>query len=474
MEEKQVMEEKLRKYFGEMCVKKNAALEQAIGMNVPSYIRDWGIRCVADRDGNYDPAVLAQELARRVPRKETFLPLLDRIMLGEDVRFACRILVGRNVASGEVTFSLPDLGVTDDQTRIDPNVWKQVREELLSSEAVWGVVSLGYAREGKKGKIFLKEFRPFAPYKVDLAYYKKAREFFTLSEWIDLLLGAVDYAAEGFETEEQKLALLTRLLPFVEKRLNLIELAPKGTGKSYLFSRISKRVWLVSGGVVTRAKLFYDMGAKRTGLMTQYDAVALDEISTIRFRDADELLGALKCYLENGTFTVGTKESRAEAGLVLLGNAPKGDATSVLSALPAFFADSALLDRFHGYLDGWRIPRMSEDKKQTGWALNTEYFAQIAHLLREENRKRTLTDSLIEVSKGADTRDVTAVKRIATAYVKLLFPHWDEEGDVDKDLFERYCLAPAVRMRSAIVEQIASIDIDLADRKMPTFTVAGT
>ena len=138
-----------------------------------------------------------------------------------------------------------------------------------------------------------------------------------------MVLGAVDYNAAGYRTEEQKLTMLTRLLPFVEKRLNLMELAPKGTGKSYLFGRVSRYGWLSSGGVMSRAKLFYDISRNQDGLIASHDFVTLDEVQTISFSDTDEMRAALKGYMESGVYTVGNHENTADAGIILCGNISK-------------------------------------------------------------------------------------------------------------------------------------------------------
>jgi ATP-dependent Lon protease len=259
--------------------------------------------------------------------------------------------------------------------------------------------------------------------------------------------------------------MLTRLLPFAEKRLNLIELAPKGTGKSYLFSKISKRGWLASGGIMTRAKMFYDMAQKREGLVSFYDYVALDEISTIKFGDINEMRGAMKGYLESGSYTVGAKAGSGDAGLVLLGNIRQEDMnedTNMFLTLPEVFGDSALIDRFHGFIEGWRIPRMNEKMKVRGWALNTEYFAEILHAMRDDLFAKSVVDKLVDYPADADTRDTAALKRIASGFVKLLFPHWMGADDADREAFEKYCLKPAVRMRGIIRKQLAIMDAEYA------------
>lgn len=162
----------------------------------------------------------------------------------------------------------------------------------------WGMVEIGYrspdfydmefpknkAKGANHGKIKLTAFKNFCPYTIDVDYYKDARREFTTTEWLDVLLGAVDYNTSGYlGDEEKKLTMLTRLLPFVEKRLNLIELAPKGTGKSYLFGRVSRFGWLSSGGVMSRAKMFYDQNKCVEGLVSGNDFITLDEVQTISF-----------------------------------------------------------------------------------------------------------------------------------------------------------------------------------------------
>ena len=475
-------EEKLKSVFEGMCVKKDAALEQFAILSIPSFIRDWFIRKYSAADGSLNAAFISRKIREVLPRKADWPALLDEMVSGgKEVKFVGKAEALRDIRSGRVTFSLPDFGVSHDETRISPDVWERCKEPFLSSNGpVWGIITLGYETvlRGQKseGVISLKDFKDFRPYKIDLEYYKKARAYFDTAEWIDILLGAVDYNAAGFCTEEEKLAMLTRLLPFAEKRLNLIELAPKGTGKSYLFSKISKRGWLASGGVMTRAKMFYDMMLKQEGLVSNYDYVALDEIATIRFGDVSEMQGAMKGYLESGVYTVGVKEGKGDAGVILLGNIAQSSMnvnSDMFSTLPEVFHDSALIDRFHGFLEGWKVPRMSEDKKMCGWALNTEYFAEILHALREDLTARSLADRLILTPAGADTRDVTAVKRLCSAFIKLLFPHWEKESDVNRGEFSKYCLGPAVHMRGIVKKQLGIMDSEFAGKTMPAFEVKG-
>lgn len=271
----------------------------------------------------------------------------------------------------------------------------------------------------------------------------------------------MDYNPDGFLSERPKIWMIARLLPFVEKRINLIELAPKGTGKSYVYSQLSKYGWLISGGSISRAKLFYDLNRKKPGIVSRYDYVALDEIQTIKFPNPDELRGALKGYLETGEYRIGSYRGVGEAGFILLGNIPyeyQSEDRKVFSTLPIFFQESALIDRFHGFIKGWELPRIKEGMKAKGWALNVEYFTEVLHRLREDLTFRAIVDKLIYVPPNADTRDVEAIKRLTTGLMKLLFPHIQNEEEISKEEFKKYCFNLAFEMRGFIRKQLHMLD----------------
>ncbi|NCD04079.1 MAG: ATP-dependent protease, partial [Clostridia bacterium] len=228
------------------------------------------------------------------------------------------------------------------------------------------------------------------------------------------------------------------------------------------------------GGVMSRAKMFYDISKRTPGLVSGNDFVALDEVQTISFTDIDEMRAALKGYMESGVYTVGNYEGSADSGIILLGNISKDNMDeykSMFTELPSAFHESALIDRFHGFIKGWEIPRMHDDLKISGWALNSEYFCTIMHLLREDASYRAIVDQIVEVPDHADTRDTEAVKRITTAYMKLLFPNVRSASDVDLREFQRYCLRPATKMRYIIKKQLGILDIEFKGKEIPNFTV---
>jgi ATP-dependent Lon protease len=498
------MIEKLRNCFDEMVVYKDLKKNNFLSsLGLPSFMRDWLLKKFEDDNGEFDTDELVRFVKQFLPNKEDWISIKDRVVMGnERIRFLAKITIDIDIKTREVSFSLPDFGLTSKDTVIEEDVWDSCREDLVHTRETWGMVEIGYrqpddydieflrnkAKGANHGKIKLIGFKAFCPYTIDLEYFKDMRREFSLAEWLDVLLGAVDYNAAGYVDEdkngdrivdsiERKLTMLTRLLPFVEKRLHLIELAPKGTGKSYLFGQVSRFGWLSGGGTMSRAKLFYDQSRRTEGIISGNDFVALDEVQTISFSDVDEMRAALKTYMmsDSGTFTVGNYEGNADAGIVLCGNIKKEtmDAdgfSNMFEELPAVFHESALIERFHGFIKGWNIPRMNEDLKISGWALNSEYFCAIMHELRSDSTYRAVVDKLIEIPEAADTRDTEAIKRITTAYLKLLFPHVREASDIRFSDF-RLCLDRARKMRDTIKYQLGILDSEYRGKDIPVFTV---
>lgn len=410
------METKLKEYFDDMVVFKDLKESNFFkDLNLPSFLRDWLLKMFENEEGKFDVEELTNFVKTYIPSKTEWIGIKNRIVVeNERVKLLTRISVDINITTHEVSFSLPDFGLGNKETIIDSNVWDECKDDLIKAKETWGVVELGYRYpEGKiKGKIKLISFQNFCPYEIDLDYYKDVRKEFSIHEWIDVLLGAIDYNSSGYEDEHQKLAMLTRLLPFVEKRLNLIELAPKGTGKSYLFGGVSRYGYL-SAGKMTRAKLFYDLARREEGLVFYHDYIAFDEIQKVEFDNVNEMTQTLQGYMEQCTVKIGDKDDVADAGFVMLGNideAKMDEYQNMFEDLPSLFRTSALMDRIHGFIKGWDIPRMNEGLKISGWALNSEYFSSIMHLLRDDISYRAIVDRMVEYPANADTRDTEAIK----------------------------------------------------------------
>lgn len=478
------MIDKLRECFDDLVVYKDLKKSNFFSsLNLPSFLRDWVLNRYEDEDGNYDIGEIEEFVSEFIPKKDDWIGIKNKIIYeNERVKILTKVDIDIDIKTGLISFSLPNYGLSNKETIIEPHVWEKYKDELTNGRETWGVIELGYrlpddnARPKIPGKIKMVGFTDFCPFTGGIEYYKDARAEFDISEWIEVLLGAIDYNAAGYKDENEKIVMLSRLLPFVEKRLNLLELAPKGTGKSYVFGNISKYGLLTDGGKITRAKMFYDTGRRTPGFIVGHDYVAIDEVKLVTFNDINEMRSIMQGYMERGRFNIGGYEGESDAGVVLLGNISvenMDEYSSMFSELPAIFQESALVDRIHGFIKGWDIPKMSDDLKVSGWALNTEYFCTMLHTLRDDVSYRNIVDDLVEVSENSYVRHTEAVKRIATAYLKLLFPNVRSAKDIDPNMFMRYCLRPAIEMRRIIWRQLSILDSEYKNESkyMPVFTV---
>ena len=433
------------------------------GRNLPSFVKDFLLKRYIDLDGNLNRSGLTNFLDIVIPMNPS--EVKEKLYAGQDLTLLCRFIIYIDLVKNIKRFSIPDMGIKLNEGQIPDYVCDKHKGELVDGET-WGIIKICLMPDpdGKKNHVEMIDYKPFKPYSsVDVNYLADARKNFTTLEWIDLLLSAMEYDPDGFESLTQKVEFLTRLLIFVEPRLNVIELAPKGTGKSYVFGNLTKYGWLVSGGKVTRAKLFWDKQKQQNGIIKNHDFTAFDEIQTIVFQEPSEIQAALKSYLESGKTTIDNQEFSSECGLMLMGNIPLNAQKLPVSEryfdnLPENFRESALLDRFHCFIEGWKLPRINTSMILKGWTLNVEYFSEILHSLRTQNIYSQLYDRLVDIAPNTDMRDAKAVKRIATAYMKLFFPHWRTLQDVDRNEFETFCLNPALNRRGIVKEQCHNID----------------
>lgn len=469
---KQEITDKVQQYFQGIAIYKDPNSTDSLfaGRNLPSFVKDFLLRKYL-RGTEVDRGGLTSFLDKVIPTQATSVK--DRLSAGEEVTLLTRFIIYIDLVKGLRRFAIPDMGIKLNEGQIPEHVYRQHQGELVDGEK-WGIIKLCVMidDDGKKYHVEMVDFKPFKPFKtVDVAAIREARLAFTTEEWIDLILSAMEYEPDAFEGMQQKIEFLSRLFIFVEPRLNVIELAPKGTGKSYVFGNLSKYGWLVSGGKVTRAKLFYDKQKQQNGIIKNHDFTVFDEIQTITFQEPAEIQAALKSYLESGKTTIDNNEFSSECGLMLMGNIPLNAQKMPLSsryfdALPQNFRESALLDRFHCFIEGWYLPRINKSMIYKGWTINIEYFSEIMHSLRTENRYGLIFDQLVGYQKDADMRDFKAVKRIATAAMKLFFPHWSTVEDVNKEEFDMYCLQPALHRRGIVKIQCHNIDPEFKT-KMP-------
>lgn len=473
----QELSNKIREQFAAMTIYKDPTTTGSLfaGRNLPSFVKDFLLKRYINPDGSIQRERLTAFLDSVIPTNQASVK--DRLDCGEELTLLARFIVEIDLIKGIRRFGIPDVGIKTREGQIPEYVYKNHMGELVEGEK-WGIIKLALLPDddGKKNHVEMVDYKPFKPYKsVDANYLSNAREAFTTREWIDVLLSAMEYDADGFASQTEKIEFLTRLLIFVEPRLNVIELAPKGTGKSYVFGNLSKYGWLVSGGKVTRAKLFFDKQKQQNGILKNHDFTAFDEIQTIVFQEPAEIQAALKSYLESGKTTIDNNEFTSECGLMLMGNIPLDSNKRPVNyryfdSLPQHFRESALLDRFHCFIEGWHLPRINKGMIFKGWTINVEYFSEILHELRTQNIYGIVFDQIVTYDKNADTRDFNAVKRIAVGYMKLLFPHWTSVDKVDLEEFDLYCLQPAIRRRGIVKEQCHYIDPEFKTA-MPNFWI---
>ena len=459
-----MLEDKIRDVFGDMVVLKNPERAEFFkNLSLPSYMRDWLVMKFSNENGEIDYDNVLSYIRQYIPSREDYEQFKFEMVNGETVRFLARLRVAVDIKTGKTMFELPDFGgakagAAGEVTNDVVNRWK---DTLLKESENWGVLELIWGKDRAKGVVKLIGYSPFCPYTVNLDYYKDARNSFTTEEWIDLLIAAADYNPEGYESEAQKLCFLRRLLPFVEKRINLMELAPKGTGNSYVYQKISKRGWLITGGTVSRASLVYDNAKKTGGLITRFDFVGFDEIQSMSFVQPTQIQTALKDYMEFGEVKGFDASVVAGAGIIVLGNIDASRFNTnenMMVEVSPIFKESASLDRFHGFIPGWELPRMHQGLVANGWALNTEYFAEVLHLMRDDLSYATIVDDCLLLPPKPDQRDLTAITRLCTAFMKLIFPNAKCKEDISPEDFIKYCLEPAKEMRSVIKKQLCIID----------------
>jgi ATP-dependent Lon protease len=260
---------------------------------------------------------------------------------------------------------------------------------------------------------------------VDTFYSGRSR-FETTSDWIDFLLRSAGFEPSAFDERAKRVALL-RMVPFVERNYNLVELGPRGTGKSHLFQQVSPYAHLISGGKATVARMFVNMATGQRGLVCQYDVVCFDEIAGVSF-DSKDGVNIMKGYMASGEFSRGKDSIRADGGIVMVGNLDMDldqaqRVGHLLSPLPPEMRDdTAFMDRLHAYAPGWDFPKLDPRRHLTDhFGLVSDFMAEAFTRLRSLSRANIL-DGRIHFGGALSGRDIEAVRKSVSGLVKLLYP----------------------------------------------------
>jgi len=457
----QPYEEKARRLFGEVCVNKSLVQQAGFGTrSIPAFVSEWIVTRNAP-DGVLDAGAqqrIRTFLNKHLPTRDQKEQLKAQLQNGETLTILDQFSVTVDLIKNEYRLSVPCLD--EQRAGIERNIVEQF--PLLLGSGVWGVGKLQYYPPDHvrtQGQIWMIDFRPMQNARLDLDLYCECRAEFTLQEWRDLLIASMGYNPEAYSTAQQ-MHMLTRLVPLVQERVNMIELAPKGTGKSFVFLNLSRYARLVSGGKVTAAALFYNNATRQPGLLTHYDLVIFDEAQSISFNNPGEIIGVLKDYLESGSFARGgTQKVESSAGLMLLANIPLDEYKrprheNLFAELPVFLSETAFIDRIHGILPGWELPRIEQSFVATGMGFKADYFGDVLHNLRSRAGYEQIVQRYNTIVGTSDRRDIIAISRLATGFCKLLFPH----GRVESDDFTAYCLKPAVQLRQRVRDQLSLLD----------------
>ena len=255
------------------------------------------------------------------------------------------------------------------------------------------------------------------------------------------------------------------MLPLVESRYNLVELAPKGTGKSFVYDNMSRYV-AVRAGNISPAVLFFNDARKSAGLITRYDTVVLDEAQKVKGDSSGELTALLKTYLESGKFGKGSASAvTADAGMVILANIelgenkqPINEFKGLFKVFPNFLRETAFIDRFSGFLPGWHLPRISKNTPSKYLGLKGDIFGEIMHKMRNDLTYRNYVKSNMELTNCNDMRDNKAIESGATGLFKLLFPN----KQANEREFYKYCVNPAIELRQRIRDELCKMDREYA------------
>ena len=445
--------------FEGYLVRKDLVRKYSRQYPVPTYVVEFllGRYCATTDEVEIEEglAIVERQLADRTVRTGTAELFKARARERGSIKLIDIVRARLDARTDSLIAELPSLSLRD--VRIEDALVK--RHERMLTDGFYAEVTLGYdaaiALE-KNGRPFeIEALRAIQLSKADpLDALTKGRREFTREDWQRLLLRSIGLEPDALSRRAQLVALL-RMAPFVERNYNLVELGPRGTGKSHLFQQISPYSHLVSGGKATVAKMFVNNASGQRGLVCQYDVVCFDEISGVSF-DQKDGVNILKGYMESGEFSRGKESIRAEGGIVMVGNldvdlAHQQRIGHLLGPLsPDMRDDTAFMDRIHAYVPGWDFPKLNPNEHFTPhFGLVSDFLSECWSRLRNGSRVSTLQDR-VYYGGALSGRDITAVNKTLSALLKLLYP--DPDMDVPDDELEQL-LRVALEVRRRVKEQ---------------------
>lgn len=459
-------ESKVQRFFGRAVINKGLALYSEQFRQLPRFVADYLIASLVDPENPGPGIAKIERLMAEHFVESTQKELVKRRIRESDRRQHALFGQARvRYEQSRDTYWAEVPALDDVNVRIEPSVLEEHGEALLTSGA-WGTYTVAYDPTfviGKKQYPFLiVDFQPMQITKIDVNDFIAVREHFTTDEWIDLLITSIGFDPERVDYEA-KMLYLARLVPFVEPNVNIIELGPPEGGKTYNHRSMSTYSFVVSGSNTTVPSLFYNKLRRQVGLIGYRDCVVFDEIAHADVREMAPVFNMLKDYMNEGWFGRDAQEQiSSRCGIVFIGNiltdrekrAPKGFYRHLFAPLPKLIGeDAAFLDRIHGYIPGWLAPQIKPENFAKGDGLMADYLSEVMHRMRDKNYQYIVAEQAD--FSGMGQRDTRAVTRLASGFLKLVYPHRTAATIQPEEL--AWAVDRAIGLRQRVLDQLAVI-----------------
>lgn len=476
------IDKKIIDAFPGKVVRKDLTALMKKGANVPTYVLEYllGMYCSTDDEEiiqsgmekikqilseNYVRPDQSEYVKSKIKENGQYT-IIDKITVEFDERedkYVARF-VNLKIAPFEVNSDL----VVHNEKLLVGGIWCIVRIEYVGLEKQeeeseeYEEDIFGDRKAQKKKKIKKRKSKYDSPFEItslkpiqmpnlDMDEILEARAEFTKDEWINMLLRSAGY--EPYElSQKQKLHYLLRFVPFIQKNYNLVELGPRGTGKSHVYSELSPYSILMSSGHTTVSNLFYNMASRRVGLVGKWDCIAFDEVGGITQTSGD-MVQIMKNYMANGSFARGTDTINSDASIAFEGNTFRSVSdmlrtTNLFEPFPEEFNnDSAFFDRIHAYLPGWETPKLRASLFTVNYGLITDCFSEFCHEMRRYDFTNAFAE-YFELNGNYNTRDDTAVRRTFSGLAKLIYPDERMSKEEVRELLE-YAIECRRRVKSS-------------------------
>ncbi|ACE99668.1 ATP-dependent Lon protease [Rhodopseudomonas sp. AAP120] len=433
------LDDKVNRTFAGKVVRKDLVRKVKVGANVPVFVLEFllGKYCASSDEMAIQMGlqVVNDTLANNYIRSDESMKAQSKVKEKGSWTFIDKVKV--RLVDSDYWAELSNFG--NKFVHIQ-NQYVRDYERLLTG-GVWAQVDMRfeYDEEGKgKNPFWIEKLTPIQIAAFDLAEYQRLRAEFTTDEWINLILRSMGYEP-GEMTKRLKLLFLTRLIPLCERNYNLVELGPRGTGKSYVIQEVSPYAALMTGPT-TVANLFGHMGGRAKGLVQIWDVVGFDEVADLE-KMPKEVITTMKTYCESGSFQRGQEAASGEAGVALFGNTQQPIDVMVQTGhlfepMPEVIRDDmAFIDRLHFYLPGWEIPKMRNDLFTDHYGFVVDFLAEALRELRRHNFTE-ISDRHFTMGSHLITRDRKAVKKTVSGLMKIIHPSGEATQDEIAELLE--------------------------------------